>query len=374
MDPIKPEPTFEESIKQVMQTLPPPIRSYLAEGKYTVVAQSLMAKYALRIDQGGVLEREIMLLLMGIENPEEFNQALVTEANLNQQTIAGIVQDVNTQIFSPLREEMRKGVEAFGKKSPQISSVMPARQPVVAPTAPRPSPKAMEGIARPMGVPPAPAAGTGQSTSHFHLENKLPPRPSAQVPVAAAALRTHVSALPQQPLRPAVASGVGGLKPIPVQPQTASQPAPFPQPPKSMSAEPISTQPKSVNILSIAPLPPKMVLPRAVGAGFRPSITPSSPKPIGSSKLLEDHEEPHIDISNKVQAASSETPLQQALRTVLPRPAEASGVGGSPPPNLPGAVPPPDIMPPSRPAPASKVSQAPVKPYSADPYREPIEP
>lgn len=347
-------------MKQVMQTLPPAIRSYLAQGKYTAVAQSLMAKYGLRIDQAAVLERETMLILMGIETPEEFTQTLSTEAGLNQQTVSSIVQDVNTQIFSPLREEMRKGVEAFGKKPPQIPAAMPVRQPATASVMPRP-----------MGVPPAPAAGAGQSASYFHLENKLPPpprpaesaavrpippRPSAQVPVAAAALRTPVPVLPQQPPRP-----LQSVTPITKADASVGSPTVF------------ASGPKSINILSIAPLPPKIVLPRAVGAGLRPGTQPF-PKSMDSSKLLEDHEEPHINISNKVQAASSGTPLQQALRTVLPRPAVASGVGGPPPPNLPGAMPPPDIMPPSRPAAAApKVSQSPVAPYSADPYREPID-
>src|SRR3990167_6456422 len=101
--------TLDESIKQVMQTLPPVIRAYLAEGKYTMVAKGLMSKYGLRIDQGGVLEREIMLLLMGIENHDDFTKALATEAQLDQKTIGSIVQDINTQIFIPPREAEMKG-------------------------------------------------------------------------------------------------------------------------------------------------------------------------------------------------------------------------------------------------------------------------
>src|SRR3989338_895098 len=109
MNQDQPELSLDESMKQVMETLPPVIRAYLAQGKYTPVAKGLMAKYGLRIDQAGVLEREIMLLLMGIENPDEFTKTLTEEAKLNKQSVDGITQDVNTQIFVPLREEMRKG-------------------------------------------------------------------------------------------------------------------------------------------------------------------------------------------------------------------------------------------------------------------------
>ncbi|MHB8710239.1 MAG: hypothetical protein ACYC6X_01640 [Minisyncoccota bacterium] len=117
MNQNQPELTFDESVAQVMQTLPPPIREYLAQGRYSIVTKNLMFKYQLRIDQGGVLEREIMLLIMGVENPTEFTQALVEEAKLDQKAVDGIVRDVNDQIFIPLQKEIRSaGSETQEKK------------------------------------------------------------------------------------------------------------------------------------------------------------------------------------------------------------------------------------------------------------------
>lgn len=132
MNPDQPELTFEESVAQVMKTLPPVIRAYLAQGKYTPVAKALMAKYGLRIDQGGVLEREIMLLLMGIENPDEFTKALIEEAHLDQQITNNIVQDVNAQIFIPLRAEEMKSATTIPEppkpRAPMPSPVIPQTQ------------------------------------------------------------------------------------------------------------------------------------------------------------------------------------------------------------------------------------------------------
>ncbi len=303
-DQPKPELTFDESVKQVMQTLPPVVRDYLIQGKYTTVAKILMDKYGLRIDQGGVLEREIMLLLMGIDDPTEFAQALAEEARLGQEAIQRIAQDVNDQIFVPLQAEMRKG--GAGQQP----------RPVGAPVPSYARPAQTPGV---IGPPP-------QSPSYFHLENKIPAPPKAMQGAV--------------PVRPTQSSG---------------------RPPVSNSAS----------------LPPKSVLPRPAGAS-RPGLDPK--------RLLEDHEEPHIDIKG------AETPLQQALRTVLPRPSVAPGVVGPPPPNLPGVIthppltPPTPIAPPQPPLPptlpkpippaappAPPVSPAPPKPYSADPYREPID-
>ena len=262
MNQDQPGLTLDESIKQVMKSLPPVIRNYLAQGKYTAVAKGMMAKYGLRIDQGGVLEREIMLLLMGIENPDEFTKALAEEAKLDQKTIDSIVQDVNAQIFIPLRKE-----EEEQSKKPAVP-VVPSKP--VAPASPA-APK---------------SAAPNQSGSYFHLENRIPVTPAPALPKPV---------MPPAP-RPAVASSVGGPRPS----------------------------------SNIAPLPPKFMSPR-------PSVG-------GNQKLLEDHEEPHIDIRDKVQGVRSSLP---------------------PPPNLPGALPP--LKPSTLPLTPS------AKPYSGDPYREPID-
>ena len=240
-----------------MQTLPPPIRNYLGQGKYTLVAKNLMTKYNLRIDQGGVLEREIMLLLMGIETPDEFIQALVEEAKLEQQTVTGIVQDINTQIFVPLREEEMKS--GGMKTEPAVQQ--------------SPRPTEVPGV---VGPPP-------QSPSYFHLENKLP----------------LVSGLPR-----------GSI----VHP-------PLPTPPKNVPPRPTTPAPNVPSgrsdlgsVLSAVTVKPTQL----------PSRPPASSLQPPASRLLEDHEEPHIEFKK-----------------------------ASPPPNLPGAFPP--------------------QPYSSDPYREPID-
>ncbi|HCR52670.1 TPA: hypothetical protein DIV48_03460 [Candidatus Kaiserbacteria bacterium] len=251
-----------------MQTLPPPIRSYLAQGRYTSVAKNLMMKHRLRIDQAGILEREIMLLLMGIENPDEFTQSLAEEAKLDEQTINGIVQDVNEQIFIPLREEMRRG-----EQKPQQSG--PA-----APVAPR--------------------------------ATILPPR------------TTVIPANPQMPSRP---------------------PEAF------------------VSVPKYAPPPKYFKLQNKI-----PPPAPPPPKPLGTDRLLEDHEEPHIEFHNVPSPGPRMAPPRPSIAR---QPTSEAG----PPPNLPGAMPPPRPAPPSPAASPSrpKTSPPPAEGYSADPYREPIE-
>lgn len=240
MDQLKREPTLEESIKQQMDILPPPIRRYLAAGKHSVAAQNLMKKYSLHIDQGGILEREIVLLLMGIENPDEFVKSLKEEAAIPEDVLRNIVIDINQEVFAPLRqEEMTTGM---GNMTPRTNV------PISNSTHPR----------------------------YFHLENKLPARP-------------------RQPASPA------------------------------------------------ASLPPKVVMPR--------------------SRLLEDHEEPHIEF-NKPAAPPSPAPPPMNLPGVTPP--KAAPVAPLRPP-LPAAL---QV---ESPGVAKPKPVAPAAPYPVDPYREPIE-
>lgn len=285
--------TFDESVAQVMRTLPLPIRNYLVQGRYSVVAGNLINKYGLHVDQGGVLEREIMLLLMGIESPEEFTQALVEGAKLPQQTVSLLMQEVNTQIFIPLREQIRSG----GVGQQPMKPVLPAAP---RPTIPAPPRLATPAPVRPVSMPvPKYYAPPPQSPAYSHPDNK---------------------------------SGPSSL------------------------------------VSKIAPLPPKMVMPRPPEASGSEETLSLDTKNQASVNLIannrpEIHHElppppPRVDVPVPpvpVVQGSAETPLQQALRTVLP------------PANLPGAMPPSDIIPP-----APKIPP-PASSSGVDPYREPVE-
>jgi hypothetical protein len=86
-----------------------PIRTFLAEKRHATMAAGLMRRFQLHIDQTGVIEREIMLLLMGIEGPEEFAQALKDDAELPDDVLSAVISTINQELLMPLREELRQG-------------------------------------------------------------------------------------------------------------------------------------------------------------------------------------------------------------------------------------------------------------------------
>lgn len=308
----QPELTFEESIKQVMQTLPPVIRNYLGQGKYSVVAENLMAKYGLHIDQGGILEREIMLLLMGIENPDEFTQSLVEEAKLDQKTIDSIVQDVNDQIFIPLREEERKsgGMKAEQPAKPVI------QQPQAGSAAPRPA------------VTPTP--GGGKPQTYFHLENKLPSARPLNVPQPRPAMLAAPQSMTNEKLLE------DHEEPSPLLRTAASTARPIDN---EKLLEDHEEPHLNIGVTGV-------ILP---GARFSPrlAVAPSEGGPL---------------------APKVESPAKP-VAIVPPRPAVVPNVGGPTP-----IVQTKPISSPIVPTvPAVPITPTPPKAYSSDPYREPID-
>lgn len=251
------DPTLESDIKELMKEVPPQVKAVFVSGKIETVAKNLMQKYKFHIDQGAVVEREIILLLLGLKNPNEFIKTLAEEAKLDQQIINNVVRDVNEQIFVPLREEMKK-------------------------------------------APPAPAV----------------PKPPMPVPP---------QARQQSDLRSVLAS---------------------------------ITVPRDGRLTSLNPAP---------------SIQPPA------SRLLEDHEEPHIEfqkpvVSDKVQGASPPANLPGAIyhpslnnprATPSDSDALGSGLSGDRSAEQNGLA--------SPPSPPKPIPPTPLKPYSDDPYREPVD-
>ncbi len=196
MDPQLSTEDFDESVAQVMQTLPPVLRTYLAEGKYTTVAKNLMMKYALHIDQATVLEREIMLLLMGIENPDEFADALKTEALLSEDIMRSIMTDVNQEIFMPLQKQMREEESAPPVTSPTPSRIVRTMAPAVqGANAPMPSYAPPKPEVRPSQPSPQAMAGTAPVIPKVEPRYALPPPPPMIIPTASSSVQNLASSL-----------------------------------------------------------------------------------------------------------------------------------------------------------------------------------
>ncbi len=226
MDTSQSTSDFNNSVAQVMKSLPSAIQEFIRQERYTAVAKNLMTKYGLHIDQATILERELMLLLMGIENPDEFAAALRDEARLPQEIITGIAKDINEQIFIPLQKEMQ-----------QAASVQPIQQP----TRPIPQPAPRINVSVPSyqqlkPVVPATVLAPKSSSSLHDVVQQVTARPVVSAKpdhlLPLGEPETQGAPLPPKMIMPSAMN----LAPMPIRPNhlvnlLAPKPAPKVEPP-----------------------------------------------------------------------------------------------------------------------------------------------
>jgi len=290
-----------QDLIQFINQAPPLIQERISNINTALEIAVIGKSKKLHIDQIGKLAELNRNMLLGLIGPDEFLKELVA-SGVSDADVKQIMTEINQKIFVPLREQMRSGAgntQPIKSAEPMRPAMpMPSETAFRSPTPANPQlPQRTQQVnaSVPRYTPPAPPIPTPQ---HFHLENKIPPRP-------------------------AVAFSEGGP----------------PTPPSSPSG------------LAFA-------LKQVLHEGGQTSLTA---KP--SEKLLEDHEEPHIEVSSKVQVASSSGIIPPGVRfSPIAHEVQPSPVI-------------PKVEPQIPPAPVKPIPPTPpiTKSYVDDPYREPID-
>lgn len=308
----------KDQIIEAYNNAPGFVRTAFNAESTTRIIMGLQTKFQLHIDQAGTLGREVGYLLVGLIDPEKFAHRL-KNSGFSDATVSEISKELNEKIFKPIRQEEEKS----GMGVPVLAPAKPA-MPIAAPR------------------PTAPAA----------------PAPRPVAPVVAAPRPVIVPSVPATPV-------VAAPSPVVATPRPVVVAAPH-----------------------IAPLPPKTVMPSrasgSLGDIVRSVIQTPLPAPKAAERinLLEDHEEPHIDLNK----APSPVPAAPVAPVVPPAPVNLPGAmpsyviptevrpGPAVPPVAAPVAPKPVFTAPMQQKPvAPAVPPAPVAPYSSDPYREPID-
>lgn len=171
------EQELQKKIAEYMAKLPAHIRDILTDEAWINEVHKIGEKYALRPDQTNALSVEVMLGLLGIVHPAQFNEQLAKQLILPSAKINDMVDDLDAAIFMPIRdmiidvhsqniEEVEK-TETAKKTAPRDEPARPAQP---APTAPPMAPQAV--APQPAPVAQAPAQ-TPQSNALLSQERKM---------------------------------------------------------------------------------------------------------------------------------------------------------------------------------------------------------
>src|SRR5690606_19761788 len=110
--------TQKQIVAKQVEAMPTRIREAMEHIDTTKYLKALTEKYGLRTDEAQVLENEIMIIMLGLEKPEAFIRHL-TQAGISKETAAGLVADVNRDVFEKIRHDLmeflQKTTNDFGE-------------------------------------------------------------------------------------------------------------------------------------------------------------------------------------------------------------------------------------------------------------------
>jgi hypothetical protein len=208
---------LEQEIKDRTAQLPPEVKRAIASIGLAQKIATLGRKYALMIDQVGMLDTEISMAMLGLIKPDKLDEAFVNEIGLERGKAAALVDDINKEIFGPIRDaligigkhasnaaqplergnvaldldkdEVLSGIENPTRTTPSISAPMK-------PSVGEPAQPAKLTI--PSGAPVA-AATFGSSFTTQKLSGTFLAAGQAQAPLAAPKITLNVGADKQWP-------------------------------------------------------------------------------------------------------------------------------------------------------------------------------
>ncbi len=165
-------------------------------------------KHKLTIEEIGFAAEEIAYIILGLLSPGDFIKSLAERLNLEEDEINPLGQDINQQIFLPLREALKKAHQI------EIAVETPkSAEPVATKTPPAP-----------ITPPPAASATVIPQEEVEKIKEEFKRRPFVQPVPAEKFSQTPPPPAPPRPIEPPSKMPAPAPKPEPIAPVTAPKP------------------------------------------------------------------------------------------------------------------------------------------------------
>ena len=94
-------------IKNRMDSLPEVVQNAILNSGWQDKIRQLGKKYSLHIDQIGILENQTFIVLLGLEDPDGFQNNLTTGLGITSLIAQQISIEINETIFKPIRQQLQ---------------------------------------------------------------------------------------------------------------------------------------------------------------------------------------------------------------------------------------------------------------------------
>ena len=129
--------------------------------------QAVVERHQLYSDQTDDLEMETALVMLGLRPPADFITNVKNALNVSEEKARAIAEDINTEIFRPVRESLKK-IHNISETPPPIMPSPPVPLPTPLPTLPPPKPELAS-------IPARPSGGAAPASLEFQKKELPPP-------------------------------------------------------------------------------------------------------------------------------------------------------------------------------------------------------
>lgn len=217
----------DQQLEEAFEKAPVAVQDSLSGGAATQFILAARERYVLNVDVVGKLSLKIRDLMLGFLSPADFYASLL-EFGIAIDAAKKITNDINTEIFLPIRSEL-EGKPASSERvalPPQVVVKEEAPEPMIAPVLPAPevAPALVPVIAQPhqpmIQQPFHATAMHGQPAATVHVYVHPPiPIPVAPPITAPVSHEVSVAEVPPAPIQPSTApSDTPSVRPLPQPP------------------------------------------------------------------------------------------------------------------------------------------------------------
>lgn len=123
MTPQQTQTTVQQELAERFAQLPQSVQEAVTSAEVEKKLRALAQKHKLHLDQWVLLENEIMLTLLGLEDPENMATNIAKQVRVGADTAQAIVNDIATLVFAPIRQTLQQGAPGEGTR-PMVKSTV----------------------------------------------------------------------------------------------------------------------------------------------------------------------------------------------------------------------------------------------------------
>ncbi len=133
---------LDKNLEEQFQNLPKELREAISSADLPNKLQQITKNNQILLDQAENVQKETLLVLLGLEPLENYTENLQKNAELTKNQAIAIAHDINELVFKNVRETLRKinedaeaaeaGATAEKEKLPAASALQPSREEILA--------------------------------------------------------------------------------------------------------------------------------------------------------------------------------------------------------------------------------------------------